>query len=72
MTRSVALRASLLFTLCAALFAVTGIASHAPVAEILFVISGSLCGVMLCFASAAPTPALVPVRARRRRSPQSR
>ena len=67
MTRSVALRAFLLFIVCAALFAVTGIASHAPAAEVLFLISGSLCGIMLCFALATPAPALLPVRVRRRR-----
>ncbi len=67
MARSVALRAFLLFTVCAALFAVTGIASHAPIAEILVLISGSLGGIMLCFALAAPAPALVPVRVRRKR-----
>ena len=67
MTRSVALRAFLLFTVCAALFAVTGIASEAPAAEVLFLISGSLCGVLLCFALATPAHALVPVRVRRKR-----
>jgi hypothetical protein len=67
MTRSVALRAFLLFTACAVLFAVTGIASHAPVAEVLFLISGALCGIMLFFALAMPAPALVPVRVRRKR-----
>ena len=67
MTRSVALRAFLLFTLCAALFAVTGIASHAPVAEVLFLISGALCSIMVFFALATPAPAPLPVRVRRRR-----
>ena len=67
MTRSVALRASLLFIVCAALFAVTGIASHASAAEVLFLISGSLAGIMFCFALATPMPALVPVRVRRKR-----
>jgi hypothetical protein len=67
MTRSVALRAFLLFIVCAALSAVTGIASHAPVAEAVFLISGSLGGIMLCFALTTPAPALVPVRVRRRR-----
>ena len=67
MTRSVALRAFLLFTVCAALFAVTGIASGAPATEVLFLISGSLCGVLLCFALATPAHALVPVRVRRKR-----
>jgi phosphotransferase system glucose/maltose/N-acetylglucosamine-specific IIC component len=67
MTRSVAFRASLLFTACAVLFAVTGFASEVPVAEVLFLISGSLCGIMLCFALATPAHAPVPVRVRRRR-----
>ena len=67
MTRSVALRAFLFFTARAAVFAVTGIASQVPVAEVLFLISGSLCGLMLCFALAAPAHAPVPVRVRRRR-----
>ena len=67
MTRSVALRAFLFFTACAALFAVTGIASQVPVAEVLFLISASLCGIMLCIALATPAHAPVPVRVRRRR-----
>jgi hypothetical protein len=67
MTRSVAFRAFLLFTVCAALFAVTGIASGAPAAEVLFLISGSLCGILLFFALATPAHALVPVRVRRKR-----
>ena len=67
MTRSVALRAFLLFTVCAALFAVTGIASYAPVAEVLFVISGALGAILAFFALVTPAPALVPVRVRRRR-----
>ena len=41
----------------------------APVAEVLFLISGALGGIMLFFALAtpAPTAALVPVRVRRKR-----
>ena len=67
MTRSVAFRAFVLFAACAALFAVTGVLSQVPVAEVLFVISASLGGVMLVFAWAAPAYAPVPVRVRRKR-----
>ena len=67
MTRFVAFRAFLLFIVLAALSAVTGIASHVPVAEALFLISGSLGAIMLVFALATPAHALVPVRVRRRR-----
>jgi hypothetical protein len=69
MTRSVALRASVLFTLFAVVFAGIGLASHVPVAEALFLIAGSLCAIMLFFAAVTPThePVLVPVRVRRNR-----
>jgi hypothetical protein len=50
----------------AALFASVGIVSHVPVAEALFLISASLCGLMLLFVVAMPAPAPVPVRVRRR------
>ena len=67
MTRSVALRASVLFTLFAAVFAGIGLASHTPFAEALFLIAGSLCAVLLFFAAATPAhePVPVPVRVRR-------
>ncbi len=67
MTRSVAFRTFLFFAACAVLFAVTGIVSQVPVAEVLFLISGSLAGVMLVLALSAPAYAPVPVRVRRRR-----
>ena len=67
MTRSVAFRAFLFFTACAALFGVTGVLSQVPVAEVLFLISGSLCAMMLVLALAAPAYAPVPVRVRRKR-----
>ena len=69
MTRSVALRASVLFTLFAVVFAGIGLASHGPAAEALFLIAGSLCAVMQFFAAVTPAhePVLVPVRARRTR-----
>jgi hypothetical protein len=64
MTRSVAFRASAIFVLFAMLFASVGVASHVPIAEILFLISGSLCAVMFLFAMAAPAPVAVRVRRR--------
>ncbi len=67
MTRSVALRASVLFTLFAVVFAGIGLASHVPVAEALFLIAGSLCAIMLFFAAATPVHEPVPVRGRRTR-----
>jgi hypothetical protein len=67
MTRSVAFRAFLFFTACAVLFAVTGFLSQVPVAEVLFLISASLCAVTLFFALATPAYAPVPVRVRRKR-----
>jgi len=69
MTRSVALRASALFILLSALFAAIGVGSHTVVAEALFLVSGSLCALMLFFALATRThaPAPIPVRVRRRR-----
>ena len=69
MTRSVALRASIIFILFEAVFAGIGLASHVPVAEALFLIAGSLCAVMLFLVAATPVhePALVPVRVRRSR-----
>jgi hypothetical protein len=67
MTRSVALRAFCIFTILTVLAAVTGAASHVEIAEILFLIGGSLAAIMLFFAFAIPAPVPVPVRARRRR-----
>jgi uncharacterized membrane protein YtjA (UPF0391 family) len=67
MNRSVALRAFLIFTILTMLAAVTGVASQTEIAEVLFLIGGSLSAVMLFFAMAVPTPNPVPVRVRRRR-----
>lgn len=66
MNRSVALRAFCIFLFVTFFAAVTGFASHAAIAEILFLISGSLSLLMLFFAFAS-TSAPVPVRVRRRR-----
>lgn len=65
MTRPVALRASALFVLFAVVFAAIGTHIHAPVAEAMFLVSGSLCAVMLFFAFTTPVHAPVPVRVRR-------
>src|SRR3954468_25006190 len=67
MTRLVALRASAFFTLLALAFGALGLASHAAVAEALFMIAGSLCALMLVFAYAAPDHVAVPIRANRQR-----
>jgi hypothetical protein len=67
MTRSVALRAFCIFAVVTALAAITGAASQVEIAEILFLIGGSLSAVMLFFALTTPTQSLVPVRVRRRR-----
>ena len=66
MTRFAALRASVLFVVLAAVFATLGIASHVPVAEALFLISGSLCAILFFFGMNTPARAPVPVRVRRR------
>jgi hypothetical protein len=67
MTRSIALRAFCIFAVVTALAAITGAASQVEIAEILFLIGGSLSAVMLFFALTTPTQSLVPVRVRRRR-----
>ena len=67
MTRSVALRAFFMFSVLTLLAAVTGMASQAQAAEVLFMIGASLSAVMLFFAVTVSNPALIPVRARRRR-----
>lgn len=66
MTRSMAFRAFLSFTALTVLFAVTGIASQVPIAEVLFLISGSLGAAMLFFTMVTPVHAPVPVRVRAR------
>ena len=65
MTRTIALRASALFVVLTILSAAVGLGSHAVIAEALFLISGSLCALMLFFAFATPDHAPVPVRVRR-------
>ena len=65
MTRTIALRASALFVVFTILFGAVGLGSHALVAEAMFLISASLCALMLFFALATPDHAAVPVRVRR-------
>jgi hypothetical protein len=67
MTRSVALRAFILFTLLTLLAGVTGMASQAVIAEVVFLIGASLSAVLLFFALTVQAPAPIPVRVRRRR-----
>jgi hypothetical protein len=67
MTRSVALRAFFIFFVLTLLAAVTGMASQTEAAEALFMIGASLAAVMLFFAMTVSSPALIPVRVRRRR-----
>ena len=68
MTRTIALRASALFIVLTILFGTVGLGSHAVAAEAMFLISGSLCALMLLFALATPDHAAVPVRVRRVRT----
>jgi hypothetical protein len=67
MDRPVAVRAGIMFTIFAVLFAATGMASQVPVAEVLFLIAASLCVLMLAFAMMQLQGSPVPVRARRPR-----
>jgi hypothetical protein len=69
MNKAIALRAFSIFTILTAFAAVTGLASQVEIAEVLFLIGGSLSALMLFFALSASSqaPALVPVRVRRRR-----
>ena len=68
MTRSVALRAFFLFIVLTMLAGITGMASHAEVAEAVFLIGASLSAVLLFFAlTVQQAPAPIPVRVRRRR-----
>ncbi|WP_445501910.1 hypothetical protein [Microvirga sp. G4-2] len=67
MTRSVALRAFVLFTVLTMLAGITGMASQAEVAEVVFLIGASLSAVLLFFALTVQAPAAIPVRVRRRR-----
>jgi hypothetical protein len=67
MNRSVALRAFFIFAVVSAFAAITGMASQVEIAEVLFLIGGSLSAVMLLFVLTAPSHNPVPVRVRRRR-----
>jgi uncharacterized membrane protein YtjA (UPF0391 family) len=67
MTRSVALRAFILFMVLTLLSGVTGLASQAEIAEVVFLIAASLSAVLLFFALTVQSPAPIPVRVRRRR-----
>ncbi|MEE1654783.1 hypothetical protein VB618_01135 [Microvirga sp. CF3062] len=67
MNRSVALRALFIFAIVAAFAAITGAASQVEIAEVLFLIGGSLSAVMLLFVLMTPSHNPVPVRVRRRR-----
>lgn len=66
MNRSVALRAFFMFTILTSLAAVTGWASQVEVAEVLFLIGGSLSAFMLFFVWATSTTAPLPVLLRNR------
>ncbi len=70
MTRTVAFRASALFIALTIVFGAVGLGSHADLAEALFMISISLCALMLFFAFASPMPAAAPVRVRRNHLPR--
>ncbi|WP_134497498.1 hypothetical protein [Microvirga pakistanensis] len=67
MTRSVALRAFILFMILTVLAGVTGLASQTQIAEVVFMVGASLSAVLLFFALTVQAPAPVPVRVRRRR-----
>jgi len=67
MTRSVALRAFILFMVLTLLAGITGVASQAQIAEVVFLIGASLSAVLLFFALTVQHPAPIPVRVRSRR-----
>ncbi len=67
MNRSVALRALFIFAVATVFAAITGVASQVEIAEVLFLIGGSLSAVMLLFVLMTPSESPVPVRVRRRR-----
>jgi hypothetical protein len=68
MTRTAALRASILFLAFTLLSALLGLQSHSPAAEALFLITGPLAVLMLLFGLAGPVQAPALARARTRRS----
>src|SRR4051794_29051812 len=65
MTRTAAFRASAIFVLLGLLFGAAGASSQAAAGAALFLITASVCAVMLLFALATPAHAPVPVRVRR-------
>ncbi|MBM6582554.1 hypothetical protein ILT44_20320 [Microvirga sp. BT689] len=67
MNRPVALRALFIFAVVTAFAAITGVASQVEIAEVLFLIGGSLSVVMLLFVLMTPSQTPVPVRVHRRR-----
>lgn len=66
MSRSVAIRAFVLFMSVSILSAIIGLTSPVVVAKVMVLVSASLCSLMLFFALTA-SPAAIPVRVRRRR-----
>jgi len=67
MTRTIALRAFMIFMFLTLLAGVTGLASQAQIAEVVFLIGASLSAVLLFFALTVQSPAPIPARVRRRR-----
>ncbi len=65
MTRMIALRVSAVFVVLTILFGAIGLGSHAALAEAMFLISASICALMLFFGVAIPDRAAVPVHVRR-------
>jgi hypothetical protein len=70
MTRSVALRSSLLFGLIMLASLLLGLGSKAQVAEALFLVAASLGAVLAFVGTTMPSRAAVPVRVRDRRRPR--
>jgi hypothetical protein len=68
MTRTAALRASILFLVFTLVSAVLGLQSHSPAAEALFLITAPLAALMLVFGLAGPVQAPALARGRPRRS----
>ena len=70
MTRSVALRSSLLFGLIMLASIVLGLGSQTKVAEALFLVAASLGAVLAFVGTMMPSRAAIPVRVRSRRHPR--
>ena len=64
MTRLAALRTSVILIFATLFFGTVGLAGHSPLAEAVFLITGSLGALMVFFGFAAPTAAPIPVRVR--------